>query len=157
MNALLDTAAPFARTSFEPGHFTASAFVLAPDEASLLLIYHEKLGSWFQPGGHVDASDASLVHAARREVSEEVGLLELLPLRGDTGIFDVDIHRIPPRPTEPAHEHFDVRFAFVAGTQQLRLDAEVRQARWVALSEVGDVTTDESVLRAVEKIRRLRA
>src|SRR6202008_1440543 len=73
--ALLESAAdPFDREHFAPGHVTASAFVLDPAHARLLLILHSKLGRWLQPGGHVESDDASVVSAARREVLEETGL-----------------------------------------------------------------------------------
>src|SRR5690606_25147466 len=72
--------APFSRHQFEPGHFTASAFVLSPDRQSLLLIHHRKLGLWLQPGGHLEPADPNVRAAARREVAEEVGLEDLDPL-----------------------------------------------------------------------------
>lgn len=143
---------PFDRSGYDPGHFTASAFVLSPDRKSLLLIFHRKLELWLQPGGHVDPTDVSLVQAARREVAEEVGLSELRALDAEEPIFDVDIHGIPARPKEPAHEHFDVRFAFVARSIELRPNAEVREAKWVELSCISRVTADRSVIRAVEKL-----
>ena len=144
-----------ARSHFEPGHFTASAFVLSPDRRELVLIHHKKLGIWVQPGGHVDATDRDLESAARREVEEEVGLRDLDSLTDPGALFDVDIHAIPARKAEPAHEHFDVRFAFVARTLEMVRSEEVADARWVPLSEVDAVTTDRSVLRAVEKLRAL--
>lgn len=153
MQALLSThSAPFARTSYEPGHFTASAFVLSPERDSVLLIFHNKLRLWVQPGGHIDESDFEVAGAAKREVAEEVGLSSLSPLDPDTPIFDVDIHSIPGRVTEPAHEHFDVRFAFVAASRDVRPNAEVQNPRWVRLDQAQAVTTDRSVLRAVEKL-----
>ena len=48
MRQLVEAPEPFARSAFAPGHFTASAFVLSPDERSLLLILHGKLGRWLQ-------------------------------------------------------------------------------------------------------------
>jgi 8-oxo-dGTP pyrophosphatase MutT (NUDIX family) len=153
MQDLLALPAPFSRSSFEPGHFTASAFVLSPDRTRVLLVFHNKLRLLLQPGGHVDVADESLARAARREVSEEVGLVELAPFAGEEAIFDLDVHRIPPRPAEPAHEHFDVRFAFVARSCDVRLNKEVRDPRWVGLGEIEAVATDESVVRAVKKLR----
>lgn len=147
------------RSHFAPGHFTASAFVLSPDGRDLVLIHHKKLGIWVQPGGHVDAADADLESAARREVAEEVGLTELEPWgaerlgSGAAGLFDVDIHVIPARKAEPAHEHFDVRFAFRAQSRTLVLSEEVRDLRWVPLSEMDGMATDDSVMRAVKKLR----
>ena len=144
------------RAHFAPGHFTASAFVLSPDKRDVILIHHKKLGIWVQPGGHVEATDAELLSAARREVAEEVGLGELDLLPGEpsaSALFDVDIHTIPARKTEPAHEHFDVRFAFVARTRDFARTEEVADVRWVPLGEVARVTSDASVLRAVQKLQ----
>ena len=143
------------RGHFDPGHFTASAFVLSPDEASLLLIFHGKLHRWLQPGGHVDASDPSVEAAARREVAEETGLDELTRV-GD-GVFDVDVHEIPSLRGEPAHLHHDVRYLFVARDTSAVAGSDAQDARWVPLDEVGDVESDESVLRAVRKLRTTRA
>ena len=155
MQELVLQDAPFQRQSFAPGHFTASAFVLDPSRLSLLLILHKKLGLWLQPGGHVEPADDRAFTAARREVAEETGIGELSPLLAGEQIFDVDIHRIPARREEPAHEHFDVRFAFVAGSRALAENDEVADARWVPLAEVARVTGDESVLRAVRKLLEL--
>ena len=145
------------RSHFAPGHFTASAFVLSPDRSDLVLIHHKKLGIWVQPGGHVEPSDDDLAASARREVLEEVGLSELEPISSAEGklLFDVDIHLIPARKAEPAHEHFDVRFAFVAKTRELVHSEEVADLRWVPLNAVEQMGTDESVLRAVGKLRAL--
>jgi 8-oxo-dGTP pyrophosphatase MutT (NUDIX family) len=145
------------RSHVSPGHFTASAFVLSPDRGELILIHHKKLGIWVQPGGHVDATDADLEFAARREVAEEVGLHELEPLTARGVLFDVDIHAIPARKDEPAHEHFDVRFAFVAATRSFARSEEVADVRWLPLDDIASITTDRSVLRAVDKLRALLA
>jgi 8-oxo-dGTP pyrophosphatase MutT (NUDIX family) len=145
------------RSHFAPGHFTASAFVLSPDLCDLVLIHHKKLGIWVQPGGHVEPTDDDLLGAARREVLEEVGLGDLEPITsGASLVFDVDIHSIPARKADPAHEHFDVRFAFVAKTRAIVHSEEIADLRWVPLAEVPLMGTDESVLRAVRKLRALR-
>lgn len=141
---------PFSRRHTAPGHFTASAFVLCPDRRRVLLIRHAKLGRWLQPGGHVEAADVDLVAAARREVSEETGVLVDGPFGG---IFDVDIHDIPANAKDPAHQHYDVRYAFIARSDRLQASAEVLGARWVELTEVSALTDEESVLRCTERLR----
>jgi 8-oxo-dGTP pyrophosphatase MutT (NUDIX family) len=141
---------PFVRDFFEPGHFTASAFVLSHDRSQLLLIFHSKLTRWLQPGGHVDDGDLSIEETARREVSEEVGLSDLALAR--SGIFDLDIHLIPARKTEPAHEHFDVRFAFVADSTTFKAGDDALDARWFPLATLTEGASDRSVSRAVEKL-----
>jgi 8-oxo-dGTP pyrophosphatase MutT (NUDIX family) len=137
----------FARSHLEPGHFTASAFVLCPERRRLLLIRHPKLGRWLQPGGHIEPSDESLLASARREVREETGVGELNLLV--PGIFDVDVHLIPPTPKEGAHAHFDVRYAFVAASEQLTVASEVKAARWVELEAVAGLNDEESIARPV--------
>ena len=154
MLALIRTPDPFSRRAFDPGHFTASAFVLSPDRDRVLLILHKKLARWLQPGGHLEAADASPFEAARREVAEETGLVELVAL--GEGLFDIDVHAIPTRPDEPAHEHFDLRV--VLGSPSLRVtdSDEVAGIRWVPLAEMDAVATDESVRRAVRKLRAMQ-
>jgi 8-oxo-dGTP pyrophosphatase MutT (NUDIX family) len=152
MLALCDVGGdPFARDHFVPGHFTASAFVLSPDGGQLLLIFHEKFRRWLQPGGHVEPDDADLFAAARREVGEETGLVEL-DLVGP-GLFDVDVHDIPARKGDPAHRHFDARVLLRARSLDSRAGSDALAARWLPLGDVPTVETDESVLRAVRKIQ----
>lgn len=144
------------RQHFEPGHFTASAFVLSPERDSVLLIFHRKLHKWLQPGGHIEPGDASPLDSARREVEEEVGLSASDLATPTESIFDIDIHPIPARANEPAHEHFDVRFVFVASTRLFAAAPEVVDAKWVAVHAVSRSTDDESVLRAIRKLDAFR-
>ena len=156
MLALAEAAGdPFRRDHFAPGHFTASAFILAPSGDALLLLHHAKLDRWLQPGGHVEGDDIDLVAAARREALEEVGLAELAC--EVEGPFDLDVHPIPARGAEPAHEHFDVRFLFRAPHELHRRSEESHDARWVSLRELDADGFDASIRRAVRKLARLRA
>jgi len=138
----------FSADFYTPGHVTASAFVVNPDHTMLLLIHHRKLRSWLQPGGHVDPGEDVLA-AAIREVEEETGAAGA-PLRD--GIFDIDVHPIPPSGDRPAHTHFDVRFLLEAQSEDLTDSDEVLGVRWVPFAEVGDLVADQSVLRAVRKL-----
>ncbi len=145
---------PFARDHFNPGHFTASSFVLSPDRGSVLLIFHGKLQLWLQPGGHFDPSDPGASEAARREVVEETGVAQMALGLPEGDLLDVDIHSIPahPRRGEPEHEHFDVRFLFVSPSLDFVAGSDAQAARWVALEDVEDSGTDDSVRRAIRKL-----
>ncbi len=152
----------FSRHHFVPGHFTASAFVLSPDEEALLLIFHRRLERWLQPGGHFDFGDGDVAAAARREVLEETGIAayEVGGGRGARGrgeLLDLDIHFIPAQGDEPAHEHFDVRVLMRAQSVELRAGLDVHDARWVPLTAVAGVMTDESVKRVAAKLAGRRA
>jgi 8-oxo-dGTP pyrophosphatase MutT (NUDIX family) len=150
MLALCDAAEPFSRTAFTPGHFTASAFVLSPDRRRLLVVFHRKLGRWLQPGGHIEPTDVSIVDAALREVEEETGVRGTIAV--SDGVFDIDVHEIPARRDEAAHEHFDLRVLLVAPEVAVVANDEVEAVRWADLTEIPALGTDESVLRAVSKL-----
>ncbi|MDH5671034.1 MAG: NUDIX hydrolase [Myxococcales bacterium] len=141
---------PFDRARLEPGHFTASGFVLSPTGDALLLIHHKKLGRWLQPGGHVEPDDGDLLGAALREVREEVGVLDLSPLLPQP--YDLDVHTIPAHGGVGTHEHFDVRFLLRAQSLELQTSDEVAGARWVPLAELTAEPADASVQRVARKL-----
>lgn len=147
---LAETGDPTNRDRFDPGHFTASGFVVSPDGSSLLLIHHRRLGRWLQPGGHIDPEDPSPIVAAAREVEEETGVVTEAVI---ADLIDLDIHRIPPRDPEPVHEHFDLRFAFRALAADLTVDDEVRDAVWVRWDDLASYDVDESVFRGAAVLR----
>jgi 8-oxo-dGTP pyrophosphatase MutT (NUDIX family) len=157
----------FSPDRYRPGHFTASAIVLSPEGSALLLVFHQKLRRWLQPGGHVDPVDPDIFAAARREVAEETGVQTVSALRELSGaggrraaspeVLDLDVHRIPARAAEPAHEHFDVRFLMWATGTAAKAGSDAEAVRWVPLSEMASVNTDESVRRVVDKLVRRRA
>jgi 8-oxo-dGTP pyrophosphatase MutT (NUDIX family) len=127
-----------------PGHVTASAIVLHPDREAMALILHDALGMWLQPGGHIEPGDDGVVAAARREVAEETGLTGVIVTGG---AFHVDGHTIPVRGDEPAHDHYDVQYLFVARTTRLVAGSGVRAARWTPFTTVAEATPDVSVRR----------
>lgn len=158
MQDLLATAneSAFRRDHLSPGHFTASGFVLGPDGASLLLIFHKKLGRWLQPGGHFELGDVDHLAAARRELAEEVGLhdLELV-----SPLYDLDVHAIPANPKEGEHLHFDLRALFRSKTAAIQATDEVAAARYFSLEELAsaaarEVGSDESVVRVARRLLR---
>ncbi|MEM6454296.1 MAG: NUDIX hydrolase [Acidobacteriota bacterium] len=148
------------------GHVTASAWIVDPSGTRALLLHHRKLDRWLQPGGHADG-ETDVLTVARSEVGEETGLTPNVIVREPASdvvdCFDVDIHAIPARPArgdrpaEPAHHHYDVRFAFRAGADWRRATAALAEAhalRWVPLDAVADYAGDDrSILRMCERWR----
>lgn len=141
-------------------HFTGSAFII-DGAGHMLLTHHRKLGIWIQLGGHAEGERVGSEVAAR-EAREESGLTTLrfhpacCDERGEPRLFDVDIHRIPARSAEPEHEHFDLRYLFLAeADDRLHVDwKESRALEWVSYAEV-EARCDGGILRALAKIRSL--
>ena len=144
---------PFDRHRFEPGHVTASGFVLCPGSQRLLLIHHGALGRWLQPGGHVEPTDGTVREASAREVIEETGVALGHPPTGS--LFDVDVHPIPAKGPAPAHRHYDVRFLWRAAADDVRVSAESSAVAWVALADLPRRYASPSAARIAAKLAEI--
>ncbi|MCA8971313.1 MAG: NUDIX hydrolase [Planctomycetes bacterium] len=147
ISLIRDIPNPAVRTTFEPGHLTASAIVLSPGRDHVLLVHHKRLQRWLQPGGHIEATDATLEEAARREVLEETGAT--LP-QGIPGVLlGLDVHPIPAARGEPQHLHHDVLFGFVASDDEIRVSEESHAVQWAAGRELDRFEPDAPLARTV--------
>jgi 8-oxo-dGTP pyrophosphatase MutT (NUDIX family) len=135
------------------GHVTASAWIVDETRTFAPLTHHRKLDRWLQLGGHADG-DSDVRRVALREATEESGLTSIR-FAGDA-IYDVDVHEIPARPGEPAHAHYDVRFAFVADRgEDLIVSDESHELAWLPVATLDADTVDPSVRRLARKTNRL--
>jgi NUDIX domain len=62
-----------------PLRLTASALIVHPASARVLLRWHQRLEGWFQVGGHGDPGEDEPLAVALREPGEETGLTDLTP------------------------------------------------------------------------------
>ncbi len=135
------------------GHITGSAWIIDNDRTHALLTHHKKLDRWLQLGGHSDG-DADTLAVALKEGREESGLVDINAI--SEGIFDVDVHLIPARKTEPDHFHYDIRFLLEADRNTpLIISEESNDLAWVALDDIEQLVDDQSILRMLRKTREL--
>ncbi|MEW2626029.1 NUDIX domain-containing protein [Streptomyces sp. NPDC048106] len=139
-----------------PGHVTCSAVVI-DRRCRVLHIRHRATGLMLTPGGHIEPEDRTLLASALREVAEEAGIPPgALCLTRQTlaSPIDIDVHPIDANPFkgEPAHEHYDFRYAFyLAGEEPPAVtlqDEEVSSAEWLAMSAVTSPTLRAKLLDA---------
>jgi 8-oxo-dGTP pyrophosphatase MutT (NUDIX family) len=145
---------PFDRGIVE-GHLTGSALVVSASSDHVLLLHHRKLHRWLQPGGHADPGETAGETVALREALEETGIQGLALHPEAPRPLDVDVHAIPARGSEAAHEHLDLRYLVVApasATLILKGD-ESNDLRWFGWSELDDLGLDSGLLRALAKAR----
>lgn len=109
----------------DPTHVTGSAIVLDAD-GRVLLHRHKRLGTWLQPGGHVDPGE-SCEAAAVRETAEETGVVATH--HDPPVLVHVDVHQGPR-----GHVHLDVRWLLHAAGGQVPSPAagESPHVAWLA-------------------------
>ena len=139
--------------------FTATTFVVRGHRT--ILLWHNKIGAWLPPGGHIDSGELP-DEAALREVLEECGLtVELVETGRSSGpLGAVRVLHSPwcilLEDIEPGHQHIDL--IYVARTlddAEPRLDRrEAGRYRWCTVADLqgADIAEDIRVLGA-EAIR----
>lgn len=115
-----------------PRHLTASAVVIDAPAEHVALMWHRKGQFWVQPGGHLEEGEASFEQAARREVTEEIGLEGLE--RVGAGPAVLHRHTLDSA-FGRCEEHWDVQYLLraPAPAAQLPLTASVEspEVLWV--------------------------
>lgn len=139
--------------SLTSGHVTGSAWIVDKKRRFALFAHHKKLDMWLQLGGHCD-DDPNVYSVALKEAEEESGLLSIHPISVE--IFDLDIHTIPKRKKEGAHDHYDARFLFEADrSEKLTLSEESKELAWIEIDKIEEYTKEPSILRMAEKTKTL--
>lgn len=117
--------------------FTATTFVVRDHHT--LLLWHNKVGAWLPPGGHIHPNELP-EEAACREVLEETGLeVELLGQQEVWG--QVQVLRTPVcillEDISPGHQHIDLIYFARAGQGEPRVNTQESAAlRWYTSAEL---------------------
>lgn len=135
-----------------PAHLTASCIVVDAAHERVLLTLHRKAREWFQFGGHLEACDASLWAAARREAREESGLGSLEPLPHPV---QLDRHLLVGS-FGRCHQHLDVRYVAVAPDGATGIvSQESLDVRWWPVDDLPPGTRDELTPLVSQALRSL--
>ena len=138
-----------------PLHVTASAVIVHPDSARVLLRWHQRQQAWLQVGGHGDPGESDPLAVALREAREETGLTDLAPWP-DAELWQVAIVSVPENSKEPAHEHADVRFIFATGEPDAaRPESPGAPLRWVPMRDAVDATSEANLRDMLSRVQRL--
>lgn len=151
-------------------HFVATVYVV--NDGATALHYHDKLGMWLPPGGHIDRDE--LPHqAAIREVNEELGLEPRLV--APEGEFSTETAESLPRPQsflledidtcegEVGHQHVDFVYYGAVESREITPAAGEQPAEdweWLRPPELRNRSTElqpdvvENGRRAIEAVEK---
>jgi 8-oxo-dGTP pyrophosphatase MutT (NUDIX family) len=150
-----DSADPWRRDI--PLHVTASALIVHPPTARVLLRWHERQQAWLQVGGHGDLGETDPLAIALREAQEETGLADLAPWP-DAAIRHVVIVGVPPGKGEPAHEHADIRYIMATQAPDAsRAENQNAPLRWLSMTEAYDAASEPNLRETLDRVGRLLA
>ena len=146
------TADPYQRDL--PLHVTASALIVHPPTARVLLRWHQRQQAWLQVGGHGDPGETDPLAIVLREAEEETGLTDLAPWP-DAEVKQVVIVNVPPGKGEPAHQHADVRFFMATqAPDAIRPESAHAPLRWLSLPEARETTSEPNLRETLARIER---
>lgn len=129
---------------------TVSAFIVleVDGENKVLFHRHRRIGSWFQPGGHVEISENPW-QAIAHELQEETGfeLEDLYVLQASEPLLELReiAHPVPIlyrshryTNSEPAHYHTDATYGFKAkyAPRKLPAEGESQELEWFSKEEL---------------------
>jgi 8-oxo-dGTP pyrophosphatase MutT (NUDIX family) len=138
-----------------PLHVTASALIVHPPTARVLLRWHERQQAWLQVGGHGDPGETDPLAIALREAQEETGLADLAPWP-DATIRHVVIVGVPPGKGEPAHEHADIRYIMATqAPDAARAENEDAPLRWLSLTGAYEIAAEPNLRETLVRLERL--
>jgi 8-oxo-dGTP pyrophosphatase MutT (NUDIX family) len=139
-----------------PLHLTASALVIHPPSARVLLRWHAKQERWLQVGGHADPGESDPWVVALREAEEETGLTDLQPWPTlERALFQAAIVEVAPAPGESGHEHADLRYLLATDhPEQVLPELEGVPLRWLDIDAALELA-DAGLERLLRRLPRL--
>jgi 8-oxo-dGTP pyrophosphatase MutT (NUDIX family) len=142
-------------------HLTASALVIEPNSARVLLRWHSRHATWMQVGGHGDPGESAPYAVALREAVEETGLEDLVsfPDVAAPRLIQVAVVPVPANAKEPAHLHGDLRYVMATSSPDAIVAESVdNPLRWCSFAEaetlVGEDNLHTLLVRTEELLRR---
>lgn len=143
--------------------FTASVWLLTDAQPKkVLLVHHKKLGTWMQPGGHIEI-DENPIDAAIREVQEETGIdisgYLTVGEKVDEYAFLMPSPRfimeqsIPAHGEQPPHFHIDLEYVVEIPEQVVaHQEAEAHGIGWFTWEEVKELHVFDNTRHILEEL-----
>lgn len=153
LNALKTESDLFLRSNLSH-HMTVSAWVVSKRLDRVLMVYHKIYNSWSWLGGHADGNE-DLLAVAIREVQEESGLKNVIPLSRD--IFSLEVLTVDGHEKRgkyvSSHLHLNVTYLLQAeDTEALHIKPDENSGvAWFSLDEALQKSTEPWFVERIYK------
>jgi 8-oxo-dGTP pyrophosphatase MutT (NUDIX family) len=141
-------------------HLTASALVVHPPTARVLLRWHQRQQAWLQVGGHGDPGEDDPLAIAQREAREETGLADLRPWphADRAGIVHAVIVDVPANAVEAAHQHGDLRYVLATATPDaIVAEDDGAPLRWLTVPDALELTSEPNLQETLRRVAAMFA
>lgn len=141
----------------ELAHFTASAWVFNKEHSKVLMIYHNIYNSWSWTGGHADG-EADLLAVAIREVQEETGIQNVVPIKEE--LFSLEIITVEGHVKRgnyvSSHLHINLTYLLEADdTEELKIKEDENSAvKWFPIDEVIEASNEAKMRELYKKLMK---
>jgi 8-oxo-dGTP pyrophosphatase MutT (NUDIX family) len=151
MREVASSGRPFDRSS--RFHLTASAIVIEPVTARVLLRWHSRHLAWMQVGGHGDPGEHDPYAVAYREATEETGLEDLVPFPGPSPrLLQVAVVAVAGNAAEPAHLHGDVRYVMAtASPDAIVAESADSPLQWCSFAEAESLVGEDNLRTLLQR------
>lgn len=136
-------------------HITSSALVVNKNKDKVLMIHHNIYNSWAWTGGHADG-EADLLHVALKEVREETGVTNLIPLTND--IVSIDIlpvfGHIKKGKYVSSHLHASIAYLIQADDMEKLIvkPDENSGVKWIPIDELDSYSNEPHMKYVYNKV-----
>lgn len=136
-------------------HITSSGLVLNRKFTKVLMVYHKIYDSWAWTGGHADG-EKDLYNVALREVKEETGVKNLVPLTENIISLEVlSVHgHMKNDEYISRHLHLNVTYVFICDeSEKTRVkEDENSGVMWIDLKDLDKYCTEIGMIDVYRKI-----
>lgn len=136
-------------------HITSSAFVVNKNKDKVLMIHHNIYNSWSWTGGHADG-EHDLLSVAIREVTEETGVKNIMPISND--IFSLDILPVFGHTRKgkyvSSHLHLSVAYLVEADENEpLTVKEDENSAiQWIPIDKIEEYSNEPHMVKVYNKM-----
>lgn len=136
-------------------HVTSSGFVVNKARDKVLMVHHNIYNSWSWTGGHADG-DKDLLSVAIKEVKEETGVKNIVPIGNNIISLDIlpVLGHIKKKKYVAPHLHISIAYLIEANENETLIvkPDENSGVKWISIREIDKYSNELHMKKVYKKI-----